>query len=389
MTDARGTRLVALDAVRGIAALCVVIAHITATNAAVAAKGSPTTWPRLVTVLTPVHLLWDGPIAVTVFFVLSGFVLTLPFLRRSSGDHDPRIRWAGFYPKRLARLYLPAWAALLIAFGIMRVVASHPTVHGSAWLAHNSHRPTIHGLSHAALLVAGAGSIDGPLWSLGLEIVYSMLLPLFVLACLVRFIPEWAKWLLVIVAVTTAGAASSRSASLLCAFAFGALLASLHQRRFEAPREFPRSAFVTILVASLVGLNAGPVVNLAHLPHHLSGGVSRCVTILGATGAIFVVVSWTAASRVLSVRPLEWLGSRSFSLYLIHFPIVIGLSHLIDPTHLGLLIVIELTASLVAAELFCRLIERPSHELSKRIGRWASVQAAARLVAQPSSGSAR
>ena len=366
--DGTPNRLVALDAVRGIAAACVVIAHITATNVAVAAPGTPTSWPRWLTVLTPVHLLWDGPIAVTVFFVLSGFVLSLPFLRRPPWDAAANVRWLGFYPKRLVRLYLPAWGALAIAFGIMWVVARHPTTSGSAWLAHHSHHPTLHALAKGSLLLFGAGSIDGPLWSLGLEVAYSMLLPAFILVCVLRTVPEWAKWLAFVALVAMAGAAGSRSASLLGAFGLGALLASAHLRRPVLPRAFGAPAFVAIALASLVGLNAGPVVSLAHLPHHLSGGITRALTILGATGVVFVVVFWQSAARALSVAPLEWLGTRSFSLYLIHFPVVIALSHVIDPDHLVVLIAVELAASLLAAEAFCRLIERPSHRLSKRVG---------------------
>ncbi len=387
-TTAPASRLVALDAVRGIAATCVVIAHITATNAAVAAPGTSTSWPRWLTVLTPVHLLWDGPIAVTVFFVLSGFVLSLPFLRRAPWDPAAKVRWAAFYPKRLVRLYLPAWGALLVAFVIMLAVSRHPTSHGSTWLASHTHHPTVHALAKGSLLIFGAGSIDGPLWSLGLEVVYSMLLPVFVLICVVRAVPDWVKWLGFMLAVTLAGAAASRSASLFCAFGFGALLASAYVRRPTLPSSFGPPAFITITIASLVGLNAGPVVSLLHLPHHLSGGITRCATILGATGVVFVVVFWHRAASALSVAPLEWLGTRSFSLYLIHFPVVIALSNLIDPEHLAVLIVVELGASLAAAEIFCRLIERPSHRLSQRVGAAVAGRMRRRLDPGPSASSA-
>jgi peptidoglycan/LPS O-acetylase OafA/YrhL len=43
-----------------------------------------------------------------VFFVLSGFVLTLPFL---SG----RPIWPAYYARRLIRLFLPVWASILLA----------------------------------------------------------------------------------------------------------------------------------------------------------------------------------------------------------------------------------------------------------------------------------
>ncbi len=59
---------------------------------------------------TPLRVLWAGPEAVLVFFVVSGFVLTLPLAR--SG----RFEWLVHYARRALRPYLPV-------FGIGMVLA--------------------------------------------------------------------------------------------------------------------------------------------------------------------------------------------------------------------------------------------------------------------------
>ena len=82
-----------------------------------------------------------------------------------------------------------------------------------------------------------------------------------------------------------------------------------------------------------------------------------------------------ALSRWLSARPVQFLGAISYSLYLIHTPVIalvffrlkipFGRSQwtLLAFTFAGSL------ASLAAALVLYRLVERPSHTLAKRLGR--------------------
>ncbi len=77
------TRYRSLDGLRGVAALVVVVHHCLLTSIVLAAtyRGGTTSGWGLSELLTrtPLHLLWDGTGMVLVFFVLSGFVLTLAF----------------------------------------------------------------------------------------------------------------------------------------------------------------------------------------------------------------------------------------------------------------------------------------------------------------------
>ncbi|MGH7001396.1 MAG: acyltransferase family protein, partial [Stellaceae bacterium] len=74
-------RLPSLDSLRGIAALTVVIHHTLTTLPAFWAvyTGAPASRLARIMAFSPLHLLWDGHQAVLVFFVLSGFVLSLPY----------------------------------------------------------------------------------------------------------------------------------------------------------------------------------------------------------------------------------------------------------------------------------------------------------------------
>src|SRR5205814_1190229 len=93
-----------LDGLRGLAALVVVVHHCLLTSPTLARAylpGHRALGPGAAALTySPLHLFWAGSEAVIVFFVLSGFVLTLAV----SGD---RADWLRYYPRRMLRLYVP------------------------------------------------------------------------------------------------------------------------------------------------------------------------------------------------------------------------------------------------------------------------------------------
>src|SRR5580692_11469558 len=112
----RHGRLPALEGLRGLAALVVVVHHsLLATVPRFAGAYGVGPYPLRGTLqwwltYSPLHILWGGGEFVVVFFVLSGFVLSLPSAR---SGRVPRA--VSYYPSRFVRLYLPVWGALVFA----------------------------------------------------------------------------------------------------------------------------------------------------------------------------------------------------------------------------------------------------------------------------------
>jgi peptidoglycan/LPS O-acetylase OafA/YrhL len=78
-----------------------------------------------------------------------------------------------------------------------------------------------------------------------------------------------------------------------------------------------------------------------------------------------------AGGRALSVRPLVWLGQRSYAVYLWHWPLAEWTNLLPHPVGVPL----GLGGSLVAAELSWRLVERPAQRLQRFLSERRFVQA--------------
>ena len=114
-------RIDCLDSIRGLAALSVLLGHISGAFE----------WPanfahlRNVPVL---NMLFDGRSAVTMFFVLSGFVLAHPYLAPQNPEHPPRSLFIPtFYLRRVTRIWIPWFAAFIISLGAQHFFFSAPS----------------------------------------------------------------------------------------------------------------------------------------------------------------------------------------------------------------------------------------------------------------------
>ena len=360
-------RFRALDGLRGLAALVVIVHHTLLTAPALALPYAdphqPLSGAARWLAYTPLHLLWAGGEAVLVFFVLSGFVLMLPFTRAGAGP----AAWTGYFPKRLARLYLPVLAAVALAAGWALLVPRDAYAGASWWLAAHHGSLSGQGLTNGAGLILrhGPGYLDGPLWSLRWEVYFSLLLPVYVWAA-PRVRPL--AGVTGLLAVIAAGSATGHPTLVyLPIFGLGALMAVHRDRLQQGTGRLgaPGSALLLAVAAALLLARWWSPAGRAATG--LTGGALDAAT---AAGAALVVVCFLCLSGVRRAgrRPtMQWLGARSFSLYLVHEPIVVSLALLLGRGSQGaLLLPLALPASLLAADLFYRAVERPAH----RFARW-------------------
>src|SRR3569623_1763721 len=120
-------RIRALDGLRGIAALVVVIHHALLIHPTrelqyeVGQRGPAMGTAQRWFTSTPLHLVWAGGEAVLVFFVLSGLVLALPYL---NGVRAPL--WERYFARGIVRRFLPGFAAVFLAATALRMLLPHP-----------------------------------------------------------------------------------------------------------------------------------------------------------------------------------------------------------------------------------------------------------------------
>lgn len=152
-------RLDYIDSVRGIAALVVVayhwIGHVTVSAYPIWDEGTSQV----------LHSFFNGPAAVSVFFVISGLVLSLRYFQQP----DKPIHYREFIIKRLFRLYPAYWVALTAMFLYMhRDFSFHVLEEILKFLTEAS-------------LIRDYSPLYGAGWTLNVEMAASMLMPVLIL----------------------------------------------------------------------------------------------------------------------------------------------------------------------------------------------------------------
>lgn len=361
---ADASRLAGLDGLRGIAVLAVIAYHLGQNG------------------LTPA-----GFLGVDMFFVISGFIITALLLREHAGSG--RIDLRAFYLRRARRLLPPAFAMIAVVAvlapalapaTVPRLMEDIPAalVYASNWwqiVSQQSYFETF-----------GSPPLLQHLWSLAVEEQYYIAWPLLAwgalrlggrraLAALALAVAlastGWMAWLY---ATVVDGGDPSRvylgSDTHLMGLGIGSALAALwNPWRAPLPAPAQRAAGVTGLLALGLLLLA---VQFTHegLPFVYQGGLllAAVLTALAIVGAA-QPRSWLA--RVMATRPLQWTGSRSFSLYLWHWPVFVLMKDGGPSTHPLLLALAMLGVTAAAAELSYRLVETPLRGAGANpLGRW-------------------
>ena len=355
-------RLAALDGLRGVAAVGVMLSHIvlasvvTLGTAADLDLPAPGAWKLLAN--SPLAIVWAGSEFVTVFFVLSAFVLTRAALRADSG-----LRAGPYYAARLVRLYLPVWGSVALA-GLLALMVARPATVGNTdlWLAAFRTPVTFDMVCDSLSLAstASAAPLNGALWSLHWEVLFSLALPMVLLAA-----PLLRRQPLPIVALVLAAviiAPRPGAVTYLAPFVIGTVL-GLREDVIAAVRE--RLAGRRVL-ALLAPATAGLLTADLWLPNATRGaGSGGALVIIGAALAVVTPLVDQRSAALLQRPVIQWLGRRSYSLYLIHEPIVIALAFALGGPSFWVLLPVATGASLLVTTLFHRAVEQPSQQLSR------------------------
>lgn len=335
-------RLHALDALRGLAALYVVIYHDTLR------------FPRFMQGLPMDHdaaLLpgltqqESGIIPVLWFFLISGFVITWTVDRcRTPLD---------FVVSRFSRLYPAYWAALAITVALQLAwPLPGPAPHATQVLANTTMLQEY----------AGFANVDGVYWSLTIELLfYAYALVLFATG-LWRHVHvvalAWAVAALLWAVLVQAGIAVPWRVQQLLLLEFAPFFAAgmMLYRLWRNERRAWTVATVAVCAAAVL---------VAYRP-------VSAATVFGVAAMMFGATQ--GRLRWLAAPPLLWLGSISYSLYLSHqtasFMVMRALDAAGSPHWLGILA--GIAAALALAYAITTLVERPALHVIR--GAWRRVR---------------
>lgn len=369
------------DGLRGIAAVGVLVGHCAGVSGAAAATALG-------------HAAGNLQMGVTVFFVISGFLLYRPFVSADLCDTE-RPSVGTFYGRRALRIVPGYWFAL-VAVSLLPGVAS---VFGPGWWRY-------------FLLVQNYSGFDftfargiEPAWSLSVEVAFYAVLPVFafvmtrlggrrpsrrltcdllVLAALALISSGLRAWLLRTISANPLDPSPLATTAILTLplyftwFAVGMAFASLSAWS-QATGQVPSAMRVASGHPGIAWLLAGAAfVVLAATTQALPSGEVPAHHVL--TGLVAGLLVFPAAfpvagggglpAAVLSARPVAWVGLVSYGIYLWATPLIEVLVHegiLSSPAPFLVLAAAALVLSTAAGAFSFYAVERPFLRLKSRL----------------------
>ncbi|WP_329766593.1 acyltransferase [Bacillus nitratireducens] len=365
-----------LDSLRGIAAIIVLLGHFLALFPILGKKVMYSTFGAYFSIL------WQGHSAVIIFFVLSGFVLSLPFYKGTE------FNYLKYLIKRVCRIYIPYIVILFIAIGIKLGVHSKiGTIPGLVqWGSWNIEVSFNRVMDHILFLREfNSDAFIMVIWSLVHEMRISIVFPLIIFL-LLRV--NWklsmgiAMFLSVIgyllmknipsefnMPVSTNYFITLHYSSM---FIIGALLAK--NREYLVSKiinskvkyillplgllffSYPRIPFM--LLSKLIG----------EIDYDLYLIIIDWYICFGAVLIILSALSSKLFSKLLLIKPVQFIGEISYSLYLVHPIVLLTTVHIFyGKISVPLILLISFLFTMVVSVLCYKFIEIPSIKIGRKL----------------------
>jgi peptidoglycan/LPS O-acetylase OafA/YrhL len=317
-----------------------------------------------------------GFLGVDIFFVLSGFLVTDLIIARRKSEH--RLDLANFWVRRFKRLLpalifmliiLVAWVTLLdrSLLPSLRGDVLATAVYGNNWWLIFHQVSYFERFSNPAPLVH--------LWSLSVEGQFYIVWPLL-LALGLRFTPKRIQmvgitWLLILASVLTMalmyqpGFDPSRvyygTDTRVFALLIGASLAMLVPSHTFVSNHNVRTRWI---FEGIGWLGLATILYLFIHMNEFDDFVYHGGLVIAAVAAAMVVASLlhptTQISKLMSWKPLRWIGVRSYGIYLWHYPIIELTKPAVNTDGYNwTLAIMQVSASVLLAAFSYKYIEEP------------------------------
>lgn len=313
-----------IDGLRGIAILLVLVGHQFYLNP----NAGP--WEQFFMVLI------DPGLGVTIFFALSGFLISLPFWKiKNKAVKDAAVP-AGYGWRRFWKIY-PPLALSIILLTPVYTLFPHEISFGST---------AIKWLAGWPLILPVSGELNPVMWSLAVEVQFYLTLPLafwclkkvpasrclWLLPALFLLLPNLSRWMFWHgVGFTIHPQVNVHYPACLDAFALGILVAGLESQRRLKKNWVWLGDLGFVLLALILILTAWVKLHPADLITWEIIGYMR----LGMAALLLLYIANPQAprSRLLCHPLLRWFGLISYELYLFHQPFLVWYHNLIGFAH--------------------------------------------------------
>lgn len=305
MNNESSGHLKALQSLRGLAAVTVLIHHCLRLIA-----DADNAWFVSERIL-------NAHAAVVVFFVLSGYVLTLSLLRGKFSANSI----LSFCVKRICRIYPALWIGVTFGIFYTLTLSNPPQAFFSEW-ANSLNQPSAANLpAIAGSLLAIRTELLPPLWTIKVELIASIVL----LPSAVYLLNRYRGWPFSIACLLSLMAVSflfpgSATPLYLYQFVIGAICAVYS-------REIPHNFSINTPVISCALVVLVFFRQLFDWPYHHP--LPSLVESLA--GAVLILGLVQGRAKWMSQPPLVYLGDISYGIYLFHLPIALFVSYLTVP----------------------------------------------------------
>lgn len=361
-----------LDSMRGLAAVAVFFGHIYAIF-----------YGTFITKLLFDHgilrFMISGSESVILFFVLSGFVLSLPFYSKKQPEYGK------FLLKRICRIYIPYIISILFVLVIRKLtyegkISSLTEWFNGTWSGNVDFNVV---KNHFLLIGTFLSNLNSVVWSLVHEMRISIIFP-FLMFIILRL--NWKQNIIFslflslgsvvycyLSNVTFTGTQIYSTIHYSAIFVIGALLAKHRDEIKNIINNLNKKLKITVLVSGLIlYLYAHPsfVLNLffSDINPFYRTVIDSWIVSIGASILISFSISSTKISFILKNKIINFIGQISYSLYLYHIPVLFSLIHSLN----GLLPIwaiclLAIVMTFFISVLMYYLIEKPSIKLGKLI----------------------
>lgn len=368
------SKINAAESIRGLACIAVVFSHLSLTflpflHNFESVDSSGVAWIDWLH-HSPFGFLYSGTGAVFVFFVLSGYVLSYAILRKD----DIPLKIKAMSLKRYPRLAIPAGISCLVAFAILSIPVDTSNILGNWMQKYGASSPTLLNALYEGFLgsfIFGYINTNWVLWTMQIELIGS-----FVLFALL-YIYYINKKLFIPVAIISPMPFVTISPVValgIYAFVFGIFI-------YLYGKKIPTIISILLLIAGLYFSGVNSTSNSYALFTSILG--TKTSILLNFAAGICIVYSILMnekLSKILDKKPLVKLGTLSFSIYLLHIPLIyltaipifnliLGLSgNYVISAILSSLILIAVT--LFFSHFYSKYIDKLSITVANRIESW-------------------